>query len=56
MIALLYCHAIRLDSVREVLTHHPDAAESLSDDTIVLLCRLANVANKLSRMKLEFEV
>ena len=46
MIALLYCHAIRYNSVREVLTHHPDAAESLSDDTTVLLCRLANVANK----------
>ena len=41
---MLYCHAIRHNSVREVLTHHPDAAGSLSDDSTVLLCRLAKVA------------
>lgn len=43
---MLYCHAIRHNSVREVLTHHPDAAGSLSDDNTVLLCRLANVAKR----------
>ncbi len=47
MIALLYCHAIRHNSVREVLTHHLDAAESLSGESTVLLCRLANVAKWL---------
>jgi hypothetical protein len=43
-LALLPCHPAQLNAVREVLTHHPDAAGSLSDDSTVLLCRLANVA------------
>jgi hypothetical protein len=43
VIAVLYCHAIRQNSVREVLTHHwhPDAAGLLSDDNT---CRRLNVA------------